>query len=80
MKFDENKVDEITLALLFLTSFKDEFGGTKAWKGFDWDTLNSLYAKGYIDNPKGKAKSLVLSEEGAKLSEELFKKYFVLDD
>ena len=77
MEYDKNKVDEAVLALLFLTSFrhgKDELA--RAWKGHDWDALNRLHEKGYISNPKGKAKSIVLSEEGEKLSTELFKKYF----
>jgi hypothetical protein len=35
-----------------------------------------LYEKGYISDPKGKAKSVMLSAEGAMLSEELFFKHF----
>ena len=75
MEYDKNKVDEMILALLYLTTFKDEFG-FRAWKGSDWDSLDRLHEKGYIGNPKGKAKSVTLSEEGAQLSEELFKKHF----
>lgn len=75
MEYDKDKVDEMTLALLYLTTFDDKYG-PRAWKGFDWDTMNRLYEKGFISNPKGKAKSVSLSQEGAKLSEELFKKYF----
>jgi len=48
---DQNKVDEITLALLWLTSFKDAVG-TRAWKGQDWDTMERLHAKGLISDPK----------------------------
>ncbi len=76
MEYDQDKVDEMTLALLYLTTFEDRFG-IRAWKGFDWDTMDRLFEKGYIDNPKGKAKSISWSEEGAKLSEELFKRHFV---
>ncbi len=36
MDYDPDKVDEITLALLWLTSFKDPVG-VRAWKGQDWD-------------------------------------------
>jgi len=39
-----------------------------------------LYEKGYIGRPKGKAKSVTLSDEGVKLSEQLFKKHFGLSD
>ena len=75
MEYDKVKVDEMVLALLYLTSFPDEFG-TRAWKGMDWGAMDRLYEKGYIGNPKGKAKSVVLTEDGEKLSEELFFKHF----
>ncbi len=38
--------------------------------------MNRLHEKGYIGNPKGKAKSVALSNEGARLAEELFKMNF----
>lgn len=77
MDYDKDKLDEMVLALLHLTTFKDDFGW-RAWKGMDWGAMNRLHEKGYISNPKSKAKSVALSEEGAKLSEELFKKHFGL--
>jgi Mn-dependent DtxR family transcriptional regulator len=40
--------------------------------------MNRLYEKGYIGNPKSKAKSVALTAEGAKVSEALFKKHFGL--
>jgi hypothetical protein len=33
-------------------------------------------SKGYISDPKSKAKSVMMSEDGEKLSKELFTKYF----
>lgn len=78
MEYDKEKVDEMVLALLYLTSSEDKYG-TRAWKGQDWDTMDRLYTKGYISNPKSKALSVALSEEGAKLSKELFMKYFKMD-
>jgi len=77
MEYDKDKVDEMTLALLYLTTFNDRYG-LRAWKGFAWEALDRLHEKGYIDNPKSKAKSVSWSEAGAKLSEELFKKHFGL--
>ena len=62
MEYNENKVDEMVLALLYLTSFDEEIG-IRAWKGHDWDALNRLHEKGYISDPKSKAKSIVFSEE-----------------
>jgi Domain of unknown function (DUF6429) len=44
MEIDTDKVDEAVLALLYLTLHD----GARAWKGFDWDTLNRLHAKGFI--------------------------------
>ncbi len=77
MDYDQDKVDEMALALLYLTSFSDQYG-TRAWKGMAWEVMDRLYEKGYISDPKGKAKSVMLSEEGVKLSEELFIKHFGL--
>ena len=74
MDYDEGKVDEMVLALLYLTSF-NEHGFVRAWKGYDWDALNRLHESGLISDPKNKYKSIVLSEEGARRSEELFWKF-----
>jgi hypothetical protein len=78
MDYDQDKVDEITLALLWLTTFKDPVG-KRAWKGQDWDTMERLHTKGYISDPKSKAKSVLLSEEGERRSRELFVKHFALE-
>jgi hypothetical protein len=75
MTYDVAKLDEIVLALLHLNTFGDR-GVTRAWKGFDWDSLNRLHARGFISDPKSKAKSVVLTEEGAGLAEELFRRHF----
>ena len=77
MELDTDKIDEVVLALLNLTMFTYR-GGTRAWKGFDWDTLDRLHDKGLIGDPKSKAKSVTITDEGRELSEELFKKYFAL--
>jgi hypothetical protein len=72
MEYDKDKVDDAVLALLFLT----QCGDGRAWKGHDWDALGRLYEKGMILDPVGKAKSVVLTEEGEKRCEELFFKHF----
>ncbi len=79
MEYNKDKVDEVVLALLYLNSFGDH-GVLSAWKSLDWDAMNRLYEKGFISNPKSKAKSIVLTDEGAKLAEELFAKYFVIEN
>ena len=75
MEYDKEKVDEVVLALLWLTMFEDKFG-IRAWKGHSWEHLDRLYEKGFINNPKSKAKSVVITVEGEKKSQELFEKYF----
>jgi hypothetical protein len=74
MDYDENKIEEVVLALMYLT-LHDE---VRAWKGFDFRVLDRLYEKGFILNPKSKARSVVLTEEGLAKSEELFEKHFGL--
>ncbi len=68
----------MALARLYLTSFQEKGYGWRAWKGMDWEVMNRLHEKGYIGNPKSKAKSILLTEEGARLSEALFKRHFGL--
>jgi len=73
---DKNKVDECTLALLYLVMHNEDKYGARAWKGFDWDTMTRLHDKGYIGNPVGKAKSVFVTPEGSEKAKELFKFYF----
>ncbi len=40
MEIDEEKIDEMALALLRLTTFKDG-SGLRAWKSYSWDVLVS---------------------------------------
>ena len=75
MDYDKDKVDEMVLAMLYLTSSHDQYA-TRAWKGLDWAAMNRLHEKGYIGDPKGKGPTVDLSEEGARLSKELFFEYF----
>ncbi len=72
MEYDEDKVDEMVLALLFLTLHD----GRRAWKGHDWDAMDRLHKKGMVENPVGKAKSLMLTENGLQRCQELFIKHF----
>ncbi|EJC67207.1 DUF6429 family protein [Rhizobium sp. 1AS11] len=73
MEIDEEKIDDAVLALLWLTLHD----GDRAWKGFDWSVMDRLHQKGLIANPAGKAKSVVLSDEGLRRSEELFRALFM---
>jgi hypothetical protein len=72
MPIDHDKIDDAVLALLWLTLHDER----RAWKGFDWDTLDRLCEKGLIDNPANKAKSVVLTDEGLERARALFEAMF----
>ncbi|GLO72560.1 hypothetical protein MACH17_40770 [Phaeobacter inhibens] len=57
---DEDKIDDTILALLRLGLHAEH----RAWKSFDWDSMERLHEKGFISDPVGKAKSVWLTEEG----------------
>ena len=75
MEYNWDKIDDAVLALLYLTSFK-EHEWVRTWKGHDWDALDRLHKKGYISDPKSKAKSVVFSDEGFERSKKLFEDFF----
>jgi uncharacterized protein DUF6429 len=77
MDIDGDKLEQTVLALLYLNSFQ-KGTGRRAWEGFPWTVMDALHDKGYISNPATKNKSVWLSEEGAKLSEELFERLFAV--
>ena len=72
MDLDTNKIDDAVLALLYL-GLHDE---ARAWKGFDWDAMNRLHEHGYVTDPRGKAKSVVFTEEGLQRAKHLLEKLF----
>ncbi|HBA82613.1 MAG TPA: hypothetical protein DCZ95_00835 [Verrucomicrobia bacterium] len=76
MNIDEDKIDEMTLALMFLVMWDEAGEFSRAWKGFEWETLDRLHKKGLIGDPKDKSKSVLMTPEGRKKAEELFKKHF----
>jgi len=72
---NRDKLSEAAVAILALTAFEDH-GVVRAWKGMDWDLLDVLYERGWIADPKGKAKSVAFTDDGAKLAEVLLKRHF----
>ncbi|NUX58867.1 DUF6429 family protein [Paraburkholderia youngii] len=72
MNINTDAVDEVGLALLYLTLHD----GYRAWKGFDWHVLNRLYERGFIEDPVNKTKSVIFTEEGLRESERLFNQTF----
>jgi hypothetical protein len=76
MNINTAAIDDAVLALLHLTLHDRN----RAWKSFDWDALNRLHARGLIGDPVNKAKSVVLTEDGLRESERLFKQFFLASD
>ena len=74
-KVDWDKVDEMALALMHLSTF-EERGEMRSWKGYDWGILNRMHERGWIGDPVSKAKSVSVSEEAQRLSHDLFVKHF----
>ena len=72
MDIDTDKIDEATLALLYLGLHEQ----CRAWKSFDWDAMGRLSEKGLISDPVGKARSVMLTDDGLRESERLFWKLF----
>lgn len=72
MDIDTDRIDDVVLALLQLGLH--DHGRT--WKGFDWDAMHRLHTKGFISDPVGKTKSVELTEEGQRRSEQLFESLF----
>ena len=72
MDYDQDKIDEVVAALIYLT-LHDK---VRAWKGFDFRVLDRLHEKGLIRDPKNKARSVVLTQEGLARSEALSEKHF----
>jgi predicted GNAT superfamily acetyltransferase len=68
MTHNQIKIDETVLATLLLTLHENN----RAWKGHSFEVLDRLYEKGYIYKPKGKAKSVVLTDEGLAKAREVF--------
>ena len=70
-QLDSEKLAEAALAILSLT-----LHGGRVWKGLDWDLMNLLYEKGWICDPKSKARSVVLTDEGEQLATRFLEKHF----
>jgi Domain of unknown function (DUF6429) len=67
------RVDQAALALMLL----GVHDGWRSWKGFDWGVLNRLHERGFITDPRSKAKSVVFTVEGIEESQRLFETLFL---
>jgi hypothetical protein len=81
MKINQDKVDEMTLALLYLVMpLHQEGNGARAWKSFDWETMDRLHDQGWITDPKSKAKSVSVTEEGFQKAKAAFFMHFSMKE
>ncbi|MFC0469049.1 DUF6429 family protein [Halalkalibacter kiskunsagensis] len=72
-----DQIDELTLLLLHLTSFKEDYGlgeAQRSWKGYPFESLNELSENDFIRDSK-RSKSVYLTEKGIEHAKELMKKY-----
>lgn len=74
----EKEIKELTLLLLYLTSWKEKDvlneDICRSWKGYSFEILDELNEEDLIFGSK-RAKSVYFTEEGIKRAEELIKKY-----
>ncbi len=77
VKMMENTIKELTLLLIYLTSWQEEEFSIKiqrSWKGYPFEILNELQEDGYISGSK-RAKSVFLTREGITKAKEYVEKY-----
>jgi hypothetical protein len=75
MRYDDSKVDDVVLAVLYLTVF-EEHGITRAWKSVDWGATGRLHTKGLIGDPAGRAKSIAFTSAGLARAKVVAEKLF----
>jgi hypothetical protein len=72
MEYDKAKIEEALLALLGVF----EFENGRVWKRYDFATMDALHAKGLFAEPRGRQKSLCLTDNGMRLAKDLAAKHF----
>jgi hypothetical protein len=79
LEIDKDEIDDAILALVRLNLHSDSGlpkDMARAGKSYDWNALNRLSEKGFIDDHVNTAKSVILTPEGLRRCEELFSKMF----
>ncbi|WP_313558801.1 DUF6429 family protein [Ruminiclostridium cellobioparum] len=77
-----DKIKELTLMLLHLTSWDENELGMKyrrSWKGYDFDILNELEDEDFIRGGN-RSKSVMITDEGIKKAKELLKQYGITQE
>jgi len=75
LELDWDRIDEVALALLWVGRWDDD-PVTRVWKGLAWEITDHLHAKGWIDNPRSKAKSVIMTAEGTEKAQEILRRHF----
>ena len=71
----DEAVRDLTLALMYLTSWTDRPGEMpRCWKGYDFDVLDTLAEYGLISDSR-RAKSAYLTDEGIERARGLLARY-----
>ena len=85
-KIRQEAIEELTLALLYLTRFRDREGSNFheiSWKGYDFDTIESLDKSDYIIDPKrskgGGYKYAYMTEKGRNRAREIIEELGIED-
>ncbi|OAX64548.1 hypothetical protein A6R71_10995 [Xanthomonas translucens pv. arrhenatheri] len=76
MEYDDKKISEMVLALLGVF----EFENGRVWKKIDFAVMDELFEKGYVTDPRNRAESVYLTEEGLRLAKALAEKHFAVRD
>ena len=71
MSYDRDATADLVLALMQLGVPEQ----VRTWKGYDWEVMNDLFERGYISDPRSKAKSVVLTETGMERGQAMFAKH-----
>jgi len=78
----KEKVKELTLMLLHLTSWEENEFGMKyqrSWKGYDFGILDELTEEGLIRGGH-RSKSVILTDDGMNKAKKLLKKYYIEEE
>lgn len=79
----EKAMKELTMILMYLSRFRDndDFPSDldMAWKGYNFDIINKLDEEKYIRKGSYRSKSVVITENGARLAQNLLDKYNIKD-
>jgi hypothetical protein len=71
-ELDWDKLAECALGILWLNVH--DYG--RVWKSMPWEVTDLLHEKDWISDPKTRAKSVVLTEEGEELAQTFLQKHF----